>query len=185
MKKIQNILIVLALGAVSAKADYTLTAGASQNVTVGDNTVHTAFFNLSVTAADTLKFSSSVNLDNWTSGGGIATFGSSYTGSTGSGNLALSTSPVGVGVGNYTLAVSWTLDNTIGIGTYTGATTPVGITLALFGSDTGPGLTQGQQAWDTVSVSAVPEPAQAIASVALLGCGGLVFIGRRFVGKKA
>ena len=185
MKKIQNILIVLALGAVSAKADYSLTAGASQNVTVGDNTVHTAYFNLAVTAADTLHFSSSVNLDNWVSGNGIATFGTSYTGSTGSGNLALSTSPLAVGVGNYTLAVSWTLDSSIGVGQYTGNGTPVGITLALFGADTGEGQTQGQQAWDTINVVAVPEPAQAIASVALLGCGGLVFIGRRFVGKKA
>jgi hypothetical protein len=34
-------------------------------------------------------------------------------------------------------------------------------------------------------ISAVPEPSQAIAGITLLGCGGLVFLGRRFVMKKA
>ena len=33
--------------------------------------------------------------------------------------------------------------------------------------------------------TSVPEPSQAIAGITLLGCGGLVFLGRRFVMKKA
>lgn len=50
--------------------------------------------------------------------------------------------------------------------------------------------TQGGDFTDTTQnmssfISAVPEPSQAIAGITLLGCGGLVMIGRRLIVKKA
>lgn len=47
------------------------------------------------------------------------------------------------------------------------------------------GAPGSQTAVDYAYISAVPEPSQAIAGITLLGCGGLVFLGRRFIAKKA
>lgn len=86
-----------------------------------------------------------------------------------------------VGAGTYDLAISWTVS---------GSTTPdfyvAGLGANVVGYTSGNYLTSGFKytAFD-VAAASVPEPSQAIAGCMLLGCGGLVFVSRRFVKKQA
>jgi len=78
----------------------------------------------------------------------------------------------------YVLTVDWTLS---------GVYNQYPNWLSSFDIQTVGGLTSGGTASvpSDVFITAVPEPGQAIAGVTLLGCGGLIFIGRRFMVKKA
>lgn len=87
------------------------------------------------------------------------------------------TSSAKVGSGLYVVTVDWTLS---------GVYNQYPSWLSSFDINTGAGVsTSSTGASSDVFITAVPEPGQAIAGVTLLGCGGLIFIGRRFMVKKA
>jgi hypothetical protein len=90
--------------------------------------------------------------------------------------------------GNFTLTVKWYVP----LGA---APTPanVGYSFNVFlnatpinpstGSPTGPAVTD--EVGNIIVVVPAPEPAQALAGAMLLGCGGLIFAGRRLFTKKS
>lgn len=84
--------------------------------------------------------------------------------------------------GTYQATVNWTLT-----GVYNGFPNYLSEFLTSFQANVNdvPPLGGGSSQILNAYISAVPEPSQAIAGITLLGCGGLVFLGRRFVMKKA
>jgi len=81
----------------------------------------------------------------------------------------------------YTVAVNWTFVS----GFTTGENNfDINFAVDLNGQSQSSSLNMDSYVAVTPSTS-VPEPSQAIAGITLLGCGGLVFLGRRFVMKKA
>ena len=89
-----------------------------------------------------------------------------------------------VNTGDYNLAISWTVDNATLPGLYN---TALGVRPAGYLSSNGSYYIVPTMSYTTfdVSAAAVPEPTQAIAGCMLLGCGGLVFVSRRFIKKQA
>jgi hypothetical protein len=113
--------------------------------------------------------------------------GSSIRGNTPANIAAINTAVadaqfVGLGDGtySYTVAVDWHLSAP--------ATTALfdSITLGIFGFEVqGGDLLVGDRGSQSFTLEAVatPEPAQTVAGAMLLGCGGLMFAGRRLMGK--
>jgi hypothetical protein len=82
-----------------------------------------------------------------------------------------------VGNNGYKVVVSWTIS-----GTVPPPSTDFLTTTILAGPS---GSLQREAASTEYDVSAAPEPAQTVAGAMLLGCGGLVFAGRRLFTKKS
>jgi hypothetical protein len=81
------------------------------------------------------------------------------------------------GTGNYNITVDWSI---------TGVFNQYPNWASVFDLNTTESISASGSSVDANAyISAVPEPSQAIAGITLLGCGGLVFLGRRFVMKKA
>lgn len=204
MKQIQNVvLMVLTLGAVNAKAQFQLSPGPVETVVAGDTSQQIAYFNLNVTSPCFLALVDQISSGNRYDSGqgpGIAATAAYDPGATYDAScspLSLSTDPAkptSVAVGHYWLAVAWTLDSNVGTGTYDDSSANSGIvfgeleTPQLAAQVSGPrpaGFRPTLSGYATDIVNVVPEPAQGIASVALLGCAGLVFMVHRFLGKRA
>jgi len=82
-----------------------------------------------------------------------------------------------VGNNGYKVVVSWTISGTVPPPNTDYLTT----TIQASSGNTA----QREAAATEYDVSAVPEPAQTVAGAMLLGCGGLVFAGRRLFTKKS
>ena len=82
-----------------------------------------------------------------------------------------------VGNNGYKVVVSWTISGTVPPPNTDYLTT----TIQASSGNTA----QREAAATEYDVSAAPEPAQTVAGAMLLGCGGLVFAGRRLFTKKS
>lgn len=183
MKTLNKIILgVLVLGAVNARASWTVTA-VTDPVNINNlSGPQSTTFSFKNSVAGTLYGSLLTVSDNnspygsWTTAGGspFTSFAIvSDSGLTGSsivsglltgGNYAANTS--------FSVVVDWA---TATAGNYA-------FDLKLF---TNPAKTQTTGNNFDINVTAVPEPTQVVAGAMLLGCGGLVFIGRRLMKKQA
>ena len=83
----------------------------------------------------------------------------------------------GAGPTSYTLVVDWTLAANQDLNN-----TPIGIYFK-FAATNPSGVSQNSENTALIDIVAVPEPGQALAGAMLLGCGALVFTGRRWISK--
>jgi hypothetical protein len=171
----QMFLATLVVCAINARADYTVTPGSPVNITPGDTSTHYSDYVLTVTPGDTINLNKIISsfITDWD--GVLATAGFYPAGST----LNLSINQNAVPVGIYTLVVDWTLNSNPAIATIGSHQ----LELDVHGTVNGALAVHGES--DIINIVPVPEPMQTAASCLLLGCGGLVFIGRRLVKKQA
>lgn len=212
MKTLTQILaaaVVAGVGAAGvAHADYTLSGGGIQDTglsTVGSpayigNTIPTpitvsSVFDFTVGGNSPLVGPATLSLvengiyevgNGYASAGALASINSISLAPNGGGASAVtSVTPISwtlASAGNYEATVSWTVN-----AAYNGYPNYLSEFLLSYSANLNNGVPTFSSGSDALNayVSAVPEPSQAIAGITLLGCGGLVFLGRRFVAKKA
>jgi len=161
----QILVAVLGLGiAVSAQADSWSNSGPSGLHTYAAGTSGTSVFTFDNTGGGAFSITATPPTAIGTPGGFFSSITiNSYTLASGS---------------DFSVTVGWTIaSGATGVDTLTADITPVNTT---DNTDVEP-----QSASERFAVAAAPEPAQTVAGAMLLGCGGLVFAGRRLFTKKS
>jgi len=168
-------LAALALGAVTARADFTVNSGANGigtgNQTATPGSSGTSDYQLVLTGTSPTTFGAGDFMLN-DFGGQFTSVTYDASASTANLNDAQTLAP-----GTYIEVVDWTLLPTATVGTIDE------INLRVYGSQQG--VPTSASDTDTINVVAAPEPGQVMATGLFLGFGGLAFAARRFMKKQA
>ena len=191
MKTINTLLLAgLVLCAVNARADYALSTTAETHNTMGNaltiynpgSGTHNTVFDISILGSSGFYAGKSISLFQMDGSGNVLNDFSDQL------NVLYTASASGLATRQalnsgtpYTMTVSWSAGSGLSSGLYA-----LGLTVNQSSTAGGVGVASGTgYTYFNLQTSAVPEPSQAAAGGMLLGCGALVFSGRRWMKRLA